>query len=1291
MKKNPRHPVNQDWRELLCLGEELLDYQSSDSQAQFFQRIIQQRLNSSCEVWFSGEFYPLPGDSTLTTLPNFTAPRLVQESFSQRKPLIETSGKILTYSTQNNPTRVAFPFSTAQDLFGILLVNREPGFSCEELEFLEGFCAHSAVALQVVTQAVIKNWRFEQLALVRSVSRNIQNQHDVDQLCRLITKLIQETFDIYFVAIFTKEPANHSIRFRASAGVTNADSSEIRFSVQPGEGIIGTVAQTGVEMVVSDVRLNPVYIPNEELPETQSEVALPIKLGDQILGVLDLQSNQPQLFHDYDLMILRALTDNIASAIEGVHLFEGVEKKAGQIEAVLDISHALTSILDFEHLMEEIVQSIQRHFGYPHVHIFTTHLGRRKLIYEAGSGARSDALHEQNVAFDLDDPNGIIPFVARTGQTLLANDVSLEPLYRPSILPPVNTKAELAIPLAFGGHVLGVLDLQSDQVDSFDIADIPLLEALASSVAIAIRNAILYRSEIWRRTVTDSFHNIAGLVSANAALDELLDRILTELEKILPCEVSAIWLVEEDSSNSGEDIHLNLAAVHGQLPEKIIAATQNPTARAFITGVMDTTEPTIRTAQDPLGPLGLAMSYPDDYSSVAVPLRAGESVLGVLAIAHPTSGRYGSDAGMVSLTLANNAAVAIQNNKLFASAQEQAWISTVLLQIAEATQENSSVDELLATIARLTPLLIGVNKCAFFFWDTQTQNFILKAHYGLDFQEEAPVEFTPALPAFRQLENTNNAVFIEDPQAELDLPQAALNRDSGTLVLLPLLSRSDFLGAFLVGHQVEGGIQTNAEFDPQLLSLLQGIAQQTAVALDNLQLIEARQEEAYVTAVLLQVAQAVVSQNELPDILDTVVHLMPILVGIDACAIYLWDAQAQIFHTADMVSSSAKDADQLKNMVYTPDEFPLLQATLEQDTLLACQVDEPDMSVQRWNEITCFTPAHEFNWRETRIANWVLSVPLSVKGELFGVMVAMEANVPTAFHERRLEILNGIAQQISLAIQNDRMNLEMVQRERLNREIQLARQIQRTFLPTHLPEIPGWELAIHWQTAREVGGDFYDVFKLSEDRIGLVVADVSDKGMPAALYMTVARTLIRAFVHSVSSPARVLERVNRLLVVESQDGLFVTAFYAILNTKTGILTYANAGHNLPLIIHAKDRIVEKLQRGGMALGVRSANKLEDQSIEITKGDSLLLYTDGVTESFTAEGNAFGEERLIAALQSASSNRVEELKNHLRTVMSEYLGGEPLSDDLTLFFLHRFLEENPQSPTHAAENDRAAIN
>jgi len=1274
LRGNLRRRFNPDWRELLCLGEELLDYHSANTQEQFFQRTIQQRLNARCEVWFSSQFYPLPGDMACNILPDVNAPELVQKAFEQRAPQIEIDGSIQPLLNQNDPERIALPFLTAKDLLGILLVYREPGFSRKELEFLERFCAHSAFALQVIRQVVIKNWRFEQLALVRSVSRKIQNQRDLDTLCQQVTKLIQETFNIYYVAIFSVNPSNGLIRFCASAGQNNIDGSEIQFTVKPGAGIIGKVAQTGKEMVVTDVHSDPAYLPIDALPDTQSEIALPIMLGGQILGVLDLRSNQRQTFHEYDLMILRALADTIATAIEGARLFESLEKRAGQIAAVLDISRALTSILDFDQLMAEIVRSIQKHFGYPYVHIYITNPGMRKLFYEAGSGERANAFQEHKVNFDLDDPEGIIPYVGRTGMTLLANDITLEPLYRPSVLPPTNTRAELAIPLAFGDQVLGVLDLQSDRVNSFDLADIPLLEALASSIAIAIRNATLYRSEIWRRKVTDSFRDIASLVSANAALDELLDRVLTELENILPCEISAIWLVEENENIQDEGIKLKLAAVHGQSAEKVNAAIRDPTARAFLESAMDTTGPIIRTAQDPIGPLGFAMNYPEDYSSVAVPLRAGEQVLGILAIAHPTPGRYGEDAGLVSLTLANNAAIAIQNSLLFAAAQEQAWISTVLLQIAEATQANLSIDDLFATLARLTPLLIGVKKCAFYLWDDQTQHFILKAQYGLDIPEEKLIEFDPRLPAFQKLIESNSAVFIDDPQVELDLPQAALNGDSGTLVLMPLTSRGNLLGGYLVGHQVEGELQTNEEFDTQMLSLLQGIAKQAAVALDNLQLLEARQEEAYVTAVLLQVAQAVVSQSELADILDTVVHLMPILVGINACGIYLWEAQERVFRTAEVYSSSSKDTATLKNRTYTPEEFPLLQATLKQDILLACQLIEPNMSVGRWTELTCFTPANEFNWRESRLANWVLGIPLSVKGEIYGVMVAMETNVPTAFHERRLEILTGVAQQISLAIQNDRLTKEMVVRERLDREIQLARQIQRTFLPTRLPQIPGWEMSIQWQTAREVGGDFYDVFKLDSERIGLVIADVSDKGMPAALYMTVTRTLIRAFLHSISSPARVLEKVNRLLVGESQDGLYVTAFYAVLNPKTGILTYANAGHNLPLVIRGKDRTVERLSRGGMALGIRAKNKWEDQMIELSRGDSILMYTDGVTESFSLDGQAFGEERLITALQSASSNRVDALNKHLSEALSEFLGDEPLSDDLTLVILHRFLEE-----------------
>lgn len=1272
----PRPPGNPDWRELLCLGEELLDHQTTSSQEQFFQRIIAQRLNAGCEIWFASPFYPLPGDRIVTTLPDNSAPDLVMRTFENRQPLMETAGSILPFKPQSNPERVAFPLMTAEDLLAVLLVEREPGFSDQELEFLDGLCSHAAVGLQVIRQAVVKNWRFEQLALVRSVSQKIQNQRDLDALCRQITDLIRKTFDFYFVSIFTVNPATGTIRFRASSGATDPFGGEVRFAVEPGQGIIGMAAQTGEEITVTDVHRDPRFRAIDALPETRSEVALPIKLGEQILGVLDVQTNQPQVFHENDLMVLRALADNIATAIEGARLLEGLEKRAAQISAVLEISHALTSILDFEKLMEEVVHTIQKHFGYPFVHIFLTHPGLRKLFYEAGSGSRSQALQERELAYDLDDPRGIIPHVARSGKTFLANDVSREPLYRPSELPPDNTSAELAIPLVFGSQVLGVLDLQSDRPEAFDAADVPLLEALSSSIAIAIRNATLYRSEIWRRKVTDSFREITGLVSANVALDELLDRILSELESTLPCEVSAIWLIDEGRESAADSLNLRLAAVHGTTSEAVNAVIDDPAARGLMQTAINSTEPTLRSSEDPIGPLGLAMNYPRDYSSIAVPLRAGERVLGILAIAHPSPGRYGSDAGMVTLTLANNAAIAIQNNQLFASAQEQAWVSTVLLQIAEATQSHTSIEELFATMARLTPLLIGVKNCAFFLWDVQTQRFILMSQYGLGGGEEVSAEFDPSLPAFQRLMETASAVFIENPQTELDLPQAALSDERSTLVLLPILSRGNLLGAYLVGHQVEVEAQANGDFDQQTLSLLQGIARQTAVALENLQLLEARQEEAYVTAVLLQVAQAVVSQNALEDIFDTIVHLLPILVGIDACAIYLWNPEEGVFETADLYSATSKDAVLLKNKRYTPEEFPLLQAALESDTMVACQLSEPDLPIQRWSELTCFTPAHDFNWRESRIANWILGVPLSLKGEVYGVMTASEANVPTAFHERRLEILTGVAQELALAIQNERLNREMVERERLEKEIQLARQIQRTFLPTRLPQAPGWEIAVSWQPAREVGGDLYDIIKLDKDRLGLVIADVSDKGIPAALYMTVVRTLIRAFAHNTGSPARILERVNRLIAGDTQDGLYVTAIYAILDTKTGLLTYANAGHNLPLVICNGSRAVEALPRGGMALGILAKNHLEDRTHVISPGDSLLLYTDGVTESFSPSGEIFGEERLVNALENAPGNRVEELSSHLDQILADFLAGDPPSDDLTIIYLHRFQDGAP---------------
>jgi GAF domain-containing protein len=399
------------------------------------------------------------------------------------------------------------------------------------------------------------------------------------------------------------------------------------------------------------------------------------------------------------------------------------------------------------------------------------HTGRRKVIYQSGSGKRSRHLRMNSFAYDLDAPKGLIPYVARTGKPILVNDIDNEPLYIPSKLPPHDTRSEMTIPLVFGSDVLGVLDIQSDKPNSFDEQDLELFEGLASGIAIALRNATLFRSEKWRRQISESFQDVAGLLSANIELNDLFDRILSELEKDLPCDASAIWLLDEKSDKVNNVQSLRLAAVHGVSRQRVIKSRMDSEeVRQSLDHALDSLDPVIRRASGPYGPLGYALNFPENYSSIAVPLRAGDNVLGLLTLAHHLDGRYGSETLAISSTFANYAAVAIQNAKLFASAQKEAWSSTVLLQVAEAAQSIGSEDELLNTMCRLTPLLVGIDQCAFYLVDNEKETFEMKAWYGFHpTPDEQNIQVVDALPLLK-LQATAAPVFVQDPNIELRLP-----------------------------------------------------------------------------------------------------------------------------------------------------------------------------------------------------------------------------------------------------------------------------------------------------------------------------------------------------------------------------------------------------------------------------------------------------------------------------------------------------------------------------------------
>jgi sigma-B regulation protein RsbU (phosphoserine phosphatase) len=251
----------------------------------------------------------------------------------------------------------------------------------------------------------------------------------------------------------------------------------------------------------------------------------------------------------------------------------------------------------------------------------------------------------------------------------------------------------------------------------------------------------------------------------------------------------------------------------------------------------------------------------------------------------------------------------------------------------------------------------------------------------------------------------------------------------------------------------------------------------------------------------------------------------------------------------------------------------------------------------------------------------------------------------------------------------------MVVRERLETEVQLARQIQQTFMPEELPQISDWDLAARWKTARQVGGDFYDVFELPNRRLGLFIADVADKGVPAALFMALTRTLVRAAVIENDSPADALRRVNELLIPDTKQGMFVTAVYAVLDIEKNELAYVNAGHNPPLWVRS-DGAVQRLTRTGVALGASEEARYEQRAIQFEVEDNLLLYTDGLTESFNAGGEFYGEERLIEALKLNRCSSASELLDVVERSLLNFVQDMPPADDLTMMVLRRVLNPVP---------------
>ncbi len=309
----------------------------------------------------------------------------------------------------------------------------------------------------------------------------------------------------------------------------------------------------------------------------------------------------------------------------------------------------------------------------------------------------------------------------------------------------------------------------------------------------------------------------------------------------------------------------------------------------------------------------------------------------------------------------------------------------------------------------------------------------------------------------------------------------------------------------------------------------------------------------------------------------------------------------------------------------------------------------------------------------------LIAAPILFRGQLIGVLAVANPSDGLAFNENDVSLIRSLAEQAGLAIHNSHLLSLQLEKRKFDVDLSLASNIQQMLLPLEFPRVPSLDIDAYYMPAQKIGGDLYDLLSLSNDRLGVVIADVSGKGIPASLLMTICRTNIRHFSSMHDSPAKVLSELNRSMAPEMRADMFITIIYAVVDVKKGVITFARCGHELPLLFHRDSQagiyVADMVESGGMAVGMVS-NELFDRVIEekdvpFESGDMFVMYTDGVTEACNEDGIEFSGGRLADVVKTLCDRSARELNRGIIESIDRFAARTSnYADDITLVTIKR---------------------
>lgn len=568
----------------------------------------------------------------------------------------------------------------------------------------------------------------------------------------------------------------------------------------------------------------------------------------------------------------------------------------------------------------------------------------------------------------------------------------------------------------------------------------------------------------------------------------------------------------------------------------------------------------------------------------------------------------------------------------------------LLLEASRVFNSTLDYEELIERVLRLIIAAAGSEAALVFRVDHQRTDMKVRFMNSADFEmKHFHLEVGAGVVGW--VTDFREPVIIEDAStdARVDLEIGRLGGvETTSLISVPLIGKGQMIGVIEAINKQDG------QFSEADMDVLIGLANQIAVAIDNAHLYRQVRREALQKDLLLEIGKQLSSSLGLDDVLRMMLNSLNKAVEFEAGGVFLIDAD-----TGDIQS--------LLTQGYDSASGPKIQLKVGQGLVgsvakSAEAVIVPDVSSDK----------RYVNSRDATKSELV--VPIILEDRTIGA-INLESDREAAFDQQQAELVSAFASQAAVSIERARMHEKMLSAHKLEEQLHIAREIQRSFLPRTNPPIIGYDLCGKNIPSFEVGGDYYDFIRIVESQFGIAIGDVSGKGIPASLIMASFRASLIAEIRNNYAIRTICKKVNNLLCESVQPGNFVTAVYGVLDSKNHVFTFVNCGHCLPILLRA-DGDVEYLREGGPLLGVTPDAEYEERPVYINAGDIIFLYTDGISEVFDSDNKELDLDQLTEVIRENREKSAAEILDAVYRAVTRFAAPQHVYDDLTMILVKR---------------------